>query len=368
MLKQARSTCDAHPAESATDWLTEIWRQKGSGSESVKRKQKRSTATSADEPKRVSARTLWRWKRQQQARDRELAASGKPPPEGRVLIRPEMLKGARIIWPNGSLIDDPLESRRKASNPLRARKSRTGERIPSTLKTGLEPLLGEAPTILILGSFPSEESLRTQRYYANPKNQFWHLMEAIAGIKQDQPYEKRVDAMTAKGIAVWDVLHSCERDGSSDCKIKMRTAMPNNLCDLLARMPSIKIIGLNGTTASMMFDRFFNVHGQRLEIVTLPSSSSAHVVKLEEKSRAWSALMDAERRWEPKIRDASTEYGEHIARSGLFSESLSLLQQQYDKRLACLHGKGAAKRLRRAIRSPVRLRGQVKVKKMRTRE
>ena len=164
--------------------------------------------------------------------------------------------------------------------------------MASRLSTGLEPMLGKMPKVLILGSFPSEHSVRARQYYANPRNQFWQLMEAIAGIKHDQPYEQRIQAMTAKGIALWDVLHACERGGSLDSKIKLRTATTNDLVGLLDRTPSIQIIGLNGRTAEKIFKRRFSALDARgLEIVPLPSSSSAHAVKIEQKVRAWSALM-----------------------------------------------------------------------------
>lgn len=54
----------------------------------------------------VSAKRLWAMKRQAQARDRELAAAGAVSPEAVRLLRPKRLQGARIRWPDATLIDD----------------------------------------------------------------------------------------------------------------------------------------------------------------------------------------------------------------------------------------------------------------------
>jgi TDG/mug DNA glycosylase family protein len=262
--------------------------------ESVTRKQPRKEAIRADERRVVSARTLWRWKREQQARDRELVASGTVRPESMLLIRPEMLKGVRIVWPDISLVDDPRERKRKSNRPGRAAKRSVKRRATPRPKTGLKPICGKAPTVLILGSFPSEESLRKGQYYANPTNQFWHLIEATFGIRRDQPYTQRVKAIMSQGIALWDILMSCERSGSLDNNIKMSNAVPNDVAKLLQRRASIQTIGLNGRTAESIFKRHFATLDKRgLKILYLPSSSSACTVKIEQKARAWSVLKNS---------------------------------------------------------------------------
>jgi hypoxanthine-DNA glycosylase len=232
------------------------------------------------------------------------------------------------------------------------------------LKTGLGLLVGKAPTVLILGSFPSEESLRLRQYYANPRNQFWRLMEAIVSLDQHQPYQRRVQAITAKGIALWDVLHACERVGSLDNKIKRGSAVMNNINGLLDQMPSIRMIALNGRTAAKIFDRNFDaLRARELEIVNLPSSSSANAVKLEQKVRAWSVLTNSTGRgWLQQNRDAFSAYYDRVEKHGMFSDRIAFVQRQLDEQLAALRSPGAADRLRAAIKSPAHLRGRVKTK------
>jgi hypothetical protein len=55
---------------------------------------------------RLSAKTLRAIKRKAQARDHALPAG-----EERLLIRPAQLKGARVIWTDVDLIDEPPRAR-----------------------------------------------------------------------------------------------------------------------------------------------------------------------------------------------------------------------------------------------------------------
>lgn len=161
------------------------------------------------------------------------------------------------------------------------------------MKVGLPLVAGDAPGVLILGSFPSEESLRLRQYYANPMNQFWRLMGALFRAHYELPYAARLAHLTRSRVALWDVLRSCERSGSLDNAIVRRTATLNDIEGLVEQHPSIKMIGLNGKTAATFFSRkYSHLHSANLQIVTLPSSSSAHAVPFDAKVQAWSVLQD----------------------------------------------------------------------------
>ena len=66
---------------------------------------------------------------------------------------------------------------------------------------------------LVLGSFPSERSLECGEYYANRRNQFWPLLGAVLDFDPTAPYPERIDAVRQRGVALWDVVHSCRRAG-----------------------------------------------------------------------------------------------------------------------------------------------------------
>ena len=78
--------------------------------------------------------------------------------------------------------------------------------------SGLAPVFGTAPSLLILGSYPSEQSLLLHEYYGNPRNQFWKIMGMVLSFGPEfpeLPYQDRLNFLTGQGIAIWDVLESC---------------------------------------------------------------------------------------------------------------------------------------------------------------
>jgi len=118
---------------------------------------------------------------------------------------------------------------------------------------GLPPIVGPAPTVLILGSMPGVESLRQQQYYAHPRNAFWDLLGELFGARRELPYDGRRQVLTARGIAVWDVARECIRPGSLDSDI--RNAQPNDFARFFHDHPTLRAVFFNGQKAAQMFDR-----------------------------------------------------------------------------------------------------------------
>lgn len=100
------------------------------------------------------------------------------------------------------------------------------------------PIIGKNPHTLILGTMPGAKSLFHDQYYAHPQNQFWRLMGDIYGATPDLAYNERLKILKEHGIAVWDVLQSCVREGSMDSDIKHAT--PNDFSIFFKKYPSIK--------------------------------------------------------------------------------------------------------------------------------
>lgn len=121
-------------------------------------------------------------------------------------------------------------------------------------KLGLKPVIGNNARILILGSLPGDESLRKQEYYGNPRNMFWDVMSGILGEKAPARYSEKVEYLKRHGIALWDVLHAAEREGSTDANI--RNEEFNDIAELLFNNPSIEIIATNGGKAEKSFRKY----------------------------------------------------------------------------------------------------------------
>jgi hypoxanthine-DNA glycosylase len=161
------------------------------------------------------------------------------------------------------------------------------DRETGVLLQGLAPVIGPAPRLLILGSFPGEASLAQARYYAHPRNRFWPILGALL----DEPlpelaYEARLERLKSRRIALWDVLGACRREGSLDAAI--RDARGNDFDALLAAMPGLGAVAFNGATAARAEPAFA---ARGLATFRLPSTSPAHAaLSHEAKLARWSVL------------------------------------------------------------------------------
>jgi hypoxanthine-DNA glycosylase len=70
------------------------------------------------------------------------------------------------------------------------------------------------------------------------------IIKEILRVDSELPYCTRVEKLLARGIALWDVLKSCERSGSLDENI--RNPFGNNLEAFLTKYEQINKIGFNG--------------------------------------------------------------------------------------------------------------------------
>ncbi|HPD75280.1 MAG TPA: DNA-deoxyinosine glycosylase [Methanoregulaceae archaeon] len=154
------------------------------------------------------------------------------------------------------------------------------------LVQGLPPVIGPGARVLILGSFPSSLSLAAGQYYANPKNQFWKIMDALVAIDPSLPYGDRLSRLISCRIALWDAIASCRRQGSADSTIT--GACGNPLDDLLASHPGIRLIACNGSASARSLAA---CPPANVTILRLPSTSPAYArMPLAGKIRAWSAI------------------------------------------------------------------------------
>ncbi|MBI3552499.1 MAG: DNA-deoxyinosine glycosylase [Elusimicrobia bacterium] len=155
------------------------------------------------------------------------------------------------------------------------------------------PVVAPGAKVLILGSMPGAASLKKKQYYAHPQNQFWRLLGEVLG--KDLPlmtYEDRLAVLKSSGVALWDVLAACEREGSLDADIEDEE--PNRVAELL-RETEIKIVFLNGGKAESAFKAFIAESlPAGVSFARLPSSSPAHAgLTYAEKLDAWRAIGEA---------------------------------------------------------------------------
>lgn len=153
-----------------------------------------------------------------------------------------------------------------------------------------KPIVDKNSRVLILGSMPSVKSLEKSEYYGNKRNNFWKLIYALFGKKPDSDYIDRVKFLKEHHIALWDVLSTCNREGSSDNSIK--NASTNDIKGLLEKYNEIKAVFLNGRTAEKYFIKFLLPEIEPISYFYLPSSSPANAgMSFEEKLNEWKNIL-----------------------------------------------------------------------------
>lgn len=165
---------------------------------------------------------------------------------------------------------------------------------------GFEPVFDERSRILVLGSFPSVLSRENAFYYGNPQNRFWRVMAACLGepvpqnegglsdngrpltLEESIAAKKRM--LLRHGIALWDVIASCDIKGSSDASIK--NVVPAQVERVLEEA-HIGAVICNGGTAGRLYKRYLQWQ-VGLAAHVLPSTSPANAAwQLERLTARW---------------------------------------------------------------------------------
>ncbi|MBE7089838.1 MAG: DNA-deoxyinosine glycosylase [Clostridiales bacterium] len=136
----------------------------------------------------------------------------------------------------------------------------------------IPPVYDENSEILILGSFPSVKSREQGFFYGHPQNRFWKVVSAIYGLKAPNTIKEKREMLLTLKIAIWDVIGSCEIEGSADNTIK--NVAPNDISVLLEKT-KIKRIFVNGNTAKKYYDKYIK-DITKIDAVCLPSTSPAN--------------------------------------------------------------------------------------------
>lgn len=134
------------------------------------------------------------------------------------------------------------------------------------------PLYDKNSKILILGSFPSVKSREQRFFYGHPQNRFWKVTSAVFDCETPASIEEKTEFLLSNHIALWDVIASCEIEGSADSTIKNVTT---NDLSLILNCANIRQIFVNGKTAEKYFNKYTKPMIQR-QAICLPSTSPAN--------------------------------------------------------------------------------------------
>ena len=155
---------------------------------------------------------------------------------------------------------------------------------------GLPPVVNAGTRALVLGSFPGGMSLAQRQYYAYPRNHFWPLLAALwPQYPLPADYAGRCGWLLDRGLGLWDVYASCEREGSLDSNI--RHAQLNDFAALKAHCPQLLGAMHNGGESYRHAKAVRAVLG--LPTWRVPSTSPANASwGFERKLAGWREVMD----------------------------------------------------------------------------
>ncbi|MBF1085791.1 DNA-deoxyinosine glycosylase [Solobacterium sp.] len=137
----------------------------------------------------------------------------------------------------------------------------------------LDAIYDEHSRVLILGSFPSVISRQNKMYYANKTNRFWAVMEALFNVE----ITDHALFCHQHHIAMWDVIHSCTIEGSSDSSIK--NVKTNDIAGLVHKS-NIQLIVTTGKKAAVLYNQYIHLD---IPHISLPSTSAANAkMRLEQ--------------------------------------------------------------------------------------
>jgi hypoxanthine-DNA glycosylase len=156
------------------------------------------------------------------------------------------------------------------------------------IKRSFPPVADARTRLLLLGSLPGEESLARAQYYANPRNQFWRLMERV--LERELAalgYEARLASLLDAGVGLWDMVGAATRRGSLDGNI--RATCTNHVAALAETLPQLRAIGFNGGKSAALGVPQLSARTD-LSLIPLPSSSPALTLDFEAKAARWLGL------------------------------------------------------------------------------
>lgn len=148
----------------------------------------------------------------------------------------------------------------------------------------IPPFYDSGSQILILGSFPSVKSREQMFFYGHPQNRFWKVLASVFGDEIPTTTDEKKRFLAKNHIALWDVIGSCEIEGSSDASITNVKA--NDLTVILDRA-EIRGVFVNGKTAEKYYRKYLEQKTNR-KAICLPSTSPANAAwSVERLAAVW---------------------------------------------------------------------------------
>ena len=155
----------------------------------------------------------------------------------------------------------------------------------------IPPVFNKDSIVLVLGSFPSVKSREEGFFYGHPQNRFWKVTARVFDEDIPLTVSSKREFLLRNHIALWDVIGSCDIEGSSDSSIRNVTV---NDISIILNTADIRLICLNGKKAYQYYQKYMFPVIKR-EGICLPSTSPANAARnIDSLLEAWSVIRTAE--------------------------------------------------------------------------
>ena len=153
----------------------------------------------------------------------------------------------------------------------------------------IPPVYDEHSARLILGSFPSVLSRRTDFFYGHPQNRFWKVLAKVFDCKVPVTVAEKRQLVLSHHLALFDVIASCEIAGSADSAIK--NVVPSHLSPILNNSKITEIF-VNGKTAEKYYNKYLRSE-TGIDCICLPSTSPANAAfSLDKLVESWKIIAE----------------------------------------------------------------------------
>jgi hypoxanthine-DNA glycosylase len=131
---------------------------------------------------------------------------------------------------------------------------------------------------LILGTFPTKESLRKYNFfYPNPANKFWRILAGLIGtelefVKGDEAVHERKKILDKLNLAISDMGHTIYRQNESSIDANIFPVEFTNVFQIIDDNPRIQTIIITSSTKGTSVLSWFLAYCQLNNVqVTVPS-------------------------------------------------------------------------------------------------
>ncbi len=155
----------------------------------------------------------------------------------------------------------------------------------------IAPVYDRDSRVLVLGSFPSVKSREEGFFYGHKMNRFWKVLAAVFEREEPKTVEEKKNLLLSSKVALWDVIASCEIEGSADATI--RNVVPNDIARIINET-KISLIAVNGKTAMRYYEKYLAA-SINITVICLPSTSAANAAwSLPRLITAWKQIRFSE--------------------------------------------------------------------------